>query len=594
MKVKIQWGMICLISLVFTLRTNGQCLECSPSNYSTKIGYNNSINPSFNYQTVVGNNSSITNGTQNFVFGSNCTVSETSAFAIGTVSQALGVSSFTIGHRLKSQNSGAFVLGIGASSTLPLINSVSSSLVIGFNSQYPTFFVSSSNGIGTTGRIGIGNVTNPSAKLHIKADANEDASLKLDATGTGKISVINFSPYHLLKAANDSNFTFQTQNGTNFLFTNGKVGIGTNNPEAEMHVNGSMQIGSANDPGQLRIFGSINSEATSAFAFGSNNTASGSYSFAGGNSSIASGLNSFAFGNQVIASNDGAFASGFSSTASGILSFAFGNQVTAAGASSVAIGRFLQTATSPAFVLGCGFDLYNKLINDVPNSLMVGFNSNRSTLFVGPSVAANYTGKVGVGYFNNGNLPSAKLHIKADANEDADLLLETSSSENTARLILSNDHTIEAKQEDHLYFTTADGKDFIFHQGDVFLDDIQSGIIMKSPNGQCWRGIMTDQGSLNFTQIACPDENTAVNTYSDSQKLILYPNPTSGKLIVETEISGEQKELILCSIDGKILSRQKLVSEKTEINTESYKSGTYMMQLVQNNKIVASEKLLIK
>jgi hypothetical protein len=566
---------------IFGIQLNAQCVQCDGT---TTSGL---------FPSAIGRYTKAT-GNYSFAGGIYSEAQGQASIAFGNRAYATGANSVVLGMFLKTNTSPAIVLGAGFDENNRLENAVAYSMMIGFGSTKPTLFVGPSSGMNNTGKIGIGDVTTPNAKLHIKADANEDASLNLDATGTGKISVINFSPYHLLKAANDSNFTFQTQNGTNFLFTNGKVGIGTNNPEAEMHVNGSMQIGSANDPGQLRIFGSINSEATSAFAFGSNNTASGSYSFAGGNSSIASGLNSFAFGNQVIASNDGAFASGFSSTASGILSFAFGNQVTAAGASSVAIGRFLQTATSPAFVLGCGFDLYNKLINDVPNSLMVGFNSNRSTLFVGPSVAANYTGKVGVGYFNNGNLPSAKLHIKADANEDADLLLETSSSENTARLILSNDHAIEAKQEDHLYFTTADGKDFIFHQGDVFLDDIQSGIIMKSPNGQCWRGIMTDQGSLNFTQIACPDENTAVNTYSDSQKLILYPNPTSGNLIVETEISGEQKELILCSIDGKILSRQKLVSEKTEINTEFYKSGTYMMQLVQNNKIVASEKLLIK
>jgi hypothetical protein len=105
---------------------------------------------------------------------------------------------------------------------------------------------------------------------------------------------------------------------------------------------------------------------------------------------------------------------------------------------------------------------------------------------------------------------------------------------------------------------------------------------------------MTDQGSLNFTQIACPDENTAVNTYSDSQKLILYPNPTSGKLIVETVSDSEQKELVLSSLDGKKITQQRVVSGKTEINTEYFKSGTYLIQLLQNGKIVASEKLLVK
>lgn len=333
---------------------------------------------------------------------------------------------------------------------------------------------------------------------------------------------------------------------------------------------------------------------TTSSIIGLNNNASGSYSFAGGNSSIASGLNSFAFGNQVIASNDGAFASGFSSTASGILSFAFGNQVTATGASSVAIGRFLQTTTSPAMILGCGYDNTNRLVNNVPNSLMVGFNSSKPTLFVGPSLSSNYTGKIGIGVFDNDNQPLAKLHIRADANEDASLFLETSGSDHSSRLMLSNEHIIEARNEDNLYFGTAAGKDFVFHQGDIFLDDIQSGIIMKSPNGQCWRGILTDQGNLTFAPVACPDATTAVNKNSELHKLKLYPNPTSGVFIVETEKSDDQKELIICSLDGKILSHIKINSEKTEISTEYYKSGTYLIQLVFNDTIVATEKLVVK
>lgn len=305
----------------------------------------------------------------------------------------------------------------------------------------------------------------------------------------------------------------------------------------------------------LSLFFNIHAEAQCVFCSGGsasstksssivglNNTASGYYSFAGGNSSTASGLNSFAFGNQVIASNDGAFASGFSSIASGILSFAFGNQVTAAGASSVAIGRFLQTATSPAFVLGCGFDLYNKLINDVPNSLMVGFNSNRSTLFVGPSVAANYTGKVGIGYFDNNSLPSTKLHIKADANEDASLKLEATGVGKSSVINFTDWHSLSASLNGNFNFNAPKGTNFIFKYGNMGIGDltatraklhIKAGdtedatlLLEATGTGKVSRIYFTDQ---HFIQ-AAPNDNFVFT--SQATKNFIFRN---GRMGIGTE-----------------------------------------------------------
>lgn len=317
---------------------------------------------------------------------------------------------------------------------------------------------------------------------------------------------------------------------------------------------------------------------TNSSIIGLNNTASGNNSFAGGKDSRALGLASIAFG-------DFAYADG-------LFSVALGKEVQAFGGTSVAIGRFLKTSISSSMVIGYGLNSPSTYLNnDIEFSMMMGFNSNVPTFFVSSSNGAGTTGKIGIGNVTN---PSAKLHIKADANEDASLFLETSGSDHASRLMLSNEHTIEARNEDNLYFGTAVGKDFVFHQGDIFLDDIQSGIIMKSPNGQCWRGTLTDQGNLTFAPVACPDATTAVNKNLELHKIKLYPNPTSGVFIVETEKSDDQKELIICSLDGKILSHIKINSEKTEISTEYYKSGTYLVQLVFNDTIVATEKLLVK
>lgn len=40
--------------------------------------------------------------------------------------------------------------------------------------------------------------------------------------------------------------------------------------------------------------------------------------------------------------------------------------------------------------------------------------------------------------------------------------------------------------------------------GDIYLDQVDSGVIMKSPNGQCWRMTVSNAGAPVFTAIPCP------------------------------------------------------------------------------------------
>ena len=40
--------------------------------------------------------------------------------------------------------------------------------------------------------------------------------------------------------------------------------------------------------------------------------------------------------------------------------------------------------------------------------------------------------------------------------------------------------------------------------GNIYLSDISRGIIMKSPDGQCWHGTLDNTGQLNFVAVSCP------------------------------------------------------------------------------------------
>ncbi|MBT8234351.1 MAG: hypothetical protein HKO66_15670, partial [Saprospiraceae bacterium] len=41
--------------------------------------------------------------------------------------------------------------------------------------------------------------------------------------------------------------------------------------------------------------------------------------------------------------------------------------------------------------------------------------------------------------------------------------------------------------------------------GDIYINDINNGVIMKSPNGNCWRMTVDDTGNFVSTAITCPN-----------------------------------------------------------------------------------------
>lgn len=125
---------------------------------------------------------------------------------------------------------------------------------------------------------------------------------------------------------------------------------------------------------------------------------------------------------------------GVGNESNGICSMAAGQGCKAAGASSFALGRFLRANATNAIVIGGGTDNSDSkaLINPLPGTLMVGFNSQKPTLFVSSSNGGISTGKIGVGNVTN---PKAKIHLLSDNNEDAGLILETS-NKNTKKAYL--------------------------------------------------------------------------------------------------------------------------------------------------------------
>jgi hypothetical protein len=136
---------------------------------------------------------------------------------------------------------------------------------------------------------------------------------------------------------------------------------------------------------------------------------SGTYATALGRTTVATGYASTALGEKTTASGSRSLASGFWSAASGHYSFALGTRTIAQNSHAMALGIDVRATSNRSMIFGTGVGngISNAMINDIPNSLMVGFNSTKPTLFVGSSNGGSTIGKVGIGTTD----PQSELHV---------------------------------------------------------------------------------------------------------------------------------------------------------------------------------------
>ncbi len=178
-----------------------------------------------------------------FVAGRNSQANGISAVAMGHQSFANGGSSVAIGNYVQTSAGEAFVFGSGAGSD-KLVNYNPSTLMIGFNSTVPTLFFVSSSRHRTTGRIGIGNMTDPQDKLHIKADATETTQSGWNSLPPQVLSVLHkfICSTHSISAANNENMFLQRLIQTGILYFENGTGIGVANPKSKLVVAGDILL----------------------------------------------------------------------------------------------------------------------------------------------------------------------------------------------------------------------------------------------------------------------------------------------------------------------------------------------------------------
>ena len=196
---------------------------------STAIGTSNtvSVKNSSKSAFAIGDANQAT-AKMTFALGDYNKVTKAYSFAIGSTNTVNANTSIAIGCWLKNTVDHGITIGFGNQKSLPLVNNTDG-IMMGMNSDKPTFFISSSSCDGGTGRVGIGNVTSPQAKLHIKADNysydGEDADILLEPTRANKIAVIYFRDMSNSISVFANQMTFAAPK---YSFTNAGITLGKN------------------------------------------------------------------------------------------------------------------------------------------------------------------------------------------------------------------------------------------------------------------------------------------------------------------------------------------------------------------------------
>ncbi len=237
------------------------------------------------------------------------------------------------------------------------------------------------------------------------------------------------------------------------------------------------------------------------------NNASGDYSIAMGLATTASGDYSTAIGHSTDAIGDNSIATGYFSAASGEYSTAMGNYANAIGYASAAIGdgptaSGLGSTAMGYYTIASGYA--STAMGWYPeasglSSTAMGNNTNASgsyTTAMGANTFAKSGYEMTVGRWNTNYTPDDTLGWDTD-----DRLFTIGNGTGSG----SRSNAVTVLKNGNVGIGTADPASKLqVNNGDVYVRDSANGVIVKSPDGNCWRIQVDNSGAVITTSIACP------------------------------------------------------------------------------------------
>jgi len=336
-----------------------------------------------------------------------------------------------------------------------------------------------------------------------------------------------------------------------------------------------------------------------------------------------SGDNASAIGTSTKAEGEATFASGYFSEATYSGATAIGFHARSTAASSIALGIRVKASAAYSMVIGKGGPWNENIFleNNMTSSLMIGFGSTKPTFYVStsPNTTGSYnqTGRIAIGNVVNQNghmVPLAKLHIRSDSGEEAAIFIEPNNwnAGEAAKIMLGDtNHFISTNRnlgikfhsENNFVFSgnnsgfgVEEPKAKVHINGDLLFEQSLNGIIMKSEDGNCWKGTISNNGELIFTQVDCETLSSTENiTEPKHSEVFIYPNPTNGKMKVEYTGNKKNLRLEIKSISGHLVATYKIKKGENRIELNNISDQMVVASLfTRKGELISTNKVVIK
>lgn len=124
--------------------------------------------------------------------------------------------------------------------------------------------------------------------------------------------------------------------------------------------------------------------------------------------------------------------------------------------------------------------------------------------------------------------------------------------------------------------------------GDIFINGINRGIILKSPNGTNWKITVDNSGNLTVNPF------TSVNNLQNDYGISIFPNPAKDHLTIElrddrlNEITAE-----LYNMMGTLVFYKKVSNKTLSIDLNEFASGAYLLNVKDTEgNVIKTEKII--
>jgi len=209
-------GILLIGSAIPGSAQNTPCIQCEGNTVTgsnaSAVGKNNTASGN---NAFAGGYNSEASGSNSFAFGYASKATQSTNIALGNTAQATGIRAMAIGTYVKANAQNSYVFGSGTTASYPLSNDTPNSIAFGVNSNKPTMLITTALNNNYTGKVAIGKVTTPKAKLHIKSDSNEDAGIIIEPSdkNNSKAFINLFDTRHKFTVDKTGALSINSENG---------------------------------------------------------------------------------------------------------------------------------------------------------------------------------------------------------------------------------------------------------------------------------------------------------------------------------------------------------------------------------------------